>query len=164
MAKLITILFPFLMLPFAVAIAEGNNAALVPILEQQEMDRALLDYAFTHRETYLYANTSDFDFYVQLQGQDPGQEFLDSLHIGGHKLKAWSIADAAKNDPKKNYIGSGHNVMWVKVSGFRVKAPDIAQADVDAYCGALCGGQSVVTMQKLGREWAVKSFVMTAIE
>jgi hypothetical protein len=142
----------------------GSSGLSLSAAEQQNMDGALLRYAFTNKETSIYANANDFDFYIRLQGREPTRNFLDSLDSRNGKLKPWSYANAALADPKKNFIGSGHNVMQVTVGTFEPVANNTFEAKVDLFCGPLCGSHNRVNLRKLDGQWSVTSFATDRIE
>src|SRR5580698_10437855 len=129
---------------------------------KEEIARAVLTYAFKHPNNYLYGNMDDFDFYIDVFGQNPSKAFIRSLGIA--KIEPWSMGAAAVADTRRNRIGSGHNVMWVHIGLADYHRPNMAEVNVDAGCGPLCGGQSVVTLQKIGTVWRATSFQTTTVE
>ena len=149
----------------SLCLSGASYAAGLPVLslaEQAEMDRVLLKYMAGHSGNCL--TSGDFDCYIVLQGQIPSQRFLDGIALSGGKLKPWSAAEAAKADPKKNFIGSGHNVLRLNIGSFSMIAPDIAHATVSEECGALCGSISMATMKKVNDGWTVLSLNVSLIQ
>ncbi len=129
---------------------------MLSLVEQSKMDRVLLQYMATHGGNCL--SSSDFDCYIVLQGQSPSQQFLDGIGLPVGKLQPWSAADTAKADPKRNFIGSGHNVSRLNISGFSMIAPDGAHATIAEQCGAvMCGSISTATMKRTHGSWSVTS-------
>lgn len=145
----------------AVALTLPAYAAKVPVLsleEQARMDRVLLKFLVGEHKIGC-SRGGDFDCYVALQGRVPSQQYLDSVGAPPGRLRPWSEADAVRADPKKNYIGSGHNAMKLNIGGFGIIGPDIAHATVSGQCGpALCGSISTATMRKTNGDWVVETF------
>lgn len=150
---------------FSLCLSGVTYAADLPVLsvaEQADMDRALLKYMAGHPGNCI--TSGDFDCYVVLQGRIPTLQFLDAIGLPSGKLKPWSAADAAKADPKKNIIGSGHNVLRLNIGSFSMIAPGLAHATVREECGALCGSISTATMKKLNGSWTVMSLNVSSMQ
>ena len=144
-------------------LAHAADAPVLSLVEQSGMDRVLLRYMAEHPGNCL--SSDDFDCYVALQGQVPSQQFLDAVGARAGKLKPWSDADAAKADPRRNFIGSGHNALRLNIGGFSMIAPGMAHATVREQCGAvLCGSISTATLKKTNGRWSVDSLKVDVMQ
>ena len=145
----------FLAPALSVSTVSAAQSSKLSADDRDGINRAVLNHLFVKSGSEL---GSDFDYYLALQGKIPDQKFLDSIGAKGAKLKPWNLADTAQADSKKNFIGSGHNVMRVIVGGIGYDAADKVHLDVTSKCGpALCGSGDTFILQKTNGKWAVQS-------
>jgi len=143
--------------------AHAANRSGLDLEEQARMDRVLLKYMLAEGKIDCAAGR-DFDCYVALQGREASQQYLNSIGAPPGRLRPWPEADAVRADPKRNYIGSGHNALRVNIGGFSMTGPDTAHATVRTQCGALCGSISTATMKKTNGEWIVQAFTVDIMQ
>jgi hypothetical protein len=129
--------------------------------EQDQIAEAVLKYALTHSDTYLYANAKDFELYLLVGGKDPTPDFLARVATNGIGFKPGSTIPKEPN--KGGIVLTGRN-MQVFVSNFTVTEPDVAHGGLSGYCGALCAGSTAVTMHRRNGAWEVGSLGPTIVQ